>query len=102
MQSLPDLLSAYWIYLAGVVILFSVLSFFSEKFLTYLKKGLIVFGLVFALVAGYELVTGKSIISLPGRVDKSLSKQPENPETGRRYYQSYEERYDGALPKDDK
>lgn len=102
LQSLPDFLSAYWIYLAGVVVLFSVVSFFSEKFLTYLKKGLIIFGVVFALFAGYEMVTGNSIISLPGRMDKKLSESPENPETGRRYYQSYEERYGDNLPKDDK
>ena len=102
LQSLPDFLSAYWIYLAGVVVLFSVLSFFSEKFLTYLKKGLIIFGVVFALVAGYELLSGNSIISLPGRMDKKLSESPKNVETGRRYYKSYEERYEGALPTDDK
>ncbi len=102
LQSLPDFLSTYWIYLAGVVVAFSVLSYFSEKFLTYLKKGMLLFAIVFALVAGYESVTGNNIISLPGRMDKKLSESPKNPETGRRYYQSYEERFDGALPTDDK
>ena len=102
LQSLPDFLSAYWIYLAGVVVLFSALSFYSENFLMHLKKGLIIFGVVFALVAGYELVSGNSIISLPGRMDKKLSESPKNPETGRRYYKSYEERYEGAPPPEDK
>jgi hypothetical protein len=101
LQTLPDFLSTYWIYLVVIVVLGVVLSYFSEKFLGYLKKGLLIFGVIFALIAGYELLTGNSIISLPGRIDKKLSEQPKNPETGRRYYQSYEERYDGALPTDE-
>lgn len=101
LQTLPDFLSTYWIYLVVIVVLGVVLSYFSEKILGYLKKGLLIFGVIFALIAGYELLTGNSIISLPGRIDKKLSEQPKNPETGRRYYQSYEERYDGALPTDE-
>lgn len=102
LHGLPDFLSVYWMYLVWVAALCAVLSYFSEKFLAYLKKGLIVFGILFSLVAGYELVTGSSIISLPGRVDKKLSEDPKNPEKGHRYYQSYEERYGDALPKDEK
>ncbi len=101
LQTLPDFLSMYWIYLGVVAVLCVVLSYFSEKFLGYLKKGLLVFGVVFALIAGYELVTGNSIINLPGSIDKKLSESPKNPETGRRYYKSYDERYDKALPKDE-
>lgn len=102
LQSLPDFLSSYWIYILVVALVCAVLSYFSEKFLGYLKKGLILFGILFVLIAGYELVTGSSIISLPGRVDRKLSEDPKNPETGRRYYQSYEERYDGAMPQNNK
>ena len=100
LQSLPGFLSTYWIYLAVVVVLFFVLSYFSDKFQTYLKKGMIIFGVVFALVAGYELITGNNIVNIPGSVDRKLSEDSKNIEKGRRYYQSYEERYDGALPKD--
>ncbi len=100
LRTLPDFLSTYWIYLAGLAVLCAVLSYFSEKFLSYLKKGLIFFGIVFALVAGYELVTGNSIINLPGSVDRKLSEQPKNVETGRRYYKSYEERFGDSPPKE--
>ena len=100
LQTLPDFFSAYWVYLVGIAALFAVLGYFSEKIREYLKKGLIVFGLIFAVIAGYELVTGNSIISLPGRVDRELSKQPEKVEKGRRYYQSYEERFGEPPPAD--
>lgn len=100
LQTMPGFLENNIVYLAVVVLLCAVLSYRSEKFREYLKKGLILFAVLFALVAGYELVTGNSIVSLPGSVDKKLSEQPKNPETGRRYYKSYEERYDGGLPKD--
>ena len=96
LQSLPDFLSAYWIYLAGVVVLFSALSFYSEKFLTYLKKGLIIFGVVFALVAGYELVSGNKIVNLPGSVNKKLSESPQDTEKGYNYYKK--DRWGDAMP----
>ena len=96
LQSLPDFLSEYWIYLAGTGVLLSVLCFFSEKFLRYLKKGLIIFVVIFALIAGYELVTGNKIVNLPGRLDKKLSERPENPEKGYNYYKK--DRWGDAMP----
>jgi hypothetical protein len=99
LQSLPDFLNSYWMYLAGAVVVCAAVSYLSEKFFSYLKKALILFAVVFALIAGYELITGKSIITLPGRIDKKLAEDPSQVETGRRYYKSYEERYGEKEPK---
>jgi hypothetical protein len=85
-------------YLAGAVVLCGVISYFSEKFFSYLKKGLVLFIVVFVLAAGYELITGKNIFTLPGRLDKKLADDPSQVETGRRYYKSYEERYGEKAP----
>jgi len=101
LQTLPDFLATYWLYLLGAAVLCAVLSYFSEKFLAYLKKGLMLIAIVFALVAGYELVTGNSIFYLPGSVDRKLSEPSKNVETGRRYYKSYEERYGDKPPKEE-
>lgn len=98
LRSLPDFLNSYWMYLAGAVVLCGVMSYFSEKFFSYLKKGLIIFAVVFSLAAGYEFVTGKSIFNLPGRIDKKMGEEPSKTETGRRYYKSYEERYGDKAP----
>jgi len=96
LQSLPDFLSAYWIYLAGVVVLCALLGYFSDKFRANLKKGLIIFGVIFALVAGYELVTGNNIVNLPGSVNKKLSESPKNAEKGYNYYNK--DRWGDAMP----
>jgi len=93
LDSLPDFIATYWMYLLGVAVVLAVISYFSEKFFDYLKKGLILFAIVFGLMLGYEMVTGESIFKLPGNVDRKLSEELKNPETGRRYYKSYEERY---------
>lgn len=93
LNSLPDFISTYWMYLTGLAVVLAVICYFSEKFFDYLKKGILLFVIVFALVAGYELVTGKSIFKLPGSIDRKLSEEVKKPETGRRYYKSYEERY---------
>ena len=93
LDSLPNFIDTYWMYLLGLVVVLTVLSYFSEKFFDYLKKGCILFAICFALVAGYEIVTGKSIFRLPGSIDKKLSEEVKDPETGRRYYKSYKERY---------
>lgn len=98
-QSLPDFVNNYWMYLVGVVVFCGVMSYYSNKFFSYLKKALILFAVVFALIAGYELITGKSIITLPGRIDKKMAEDPSQVETGRRYYKSYEERYGEKEPK---
>ena len=98
LHSLPDFLDSYWIYLTGDVVLCVVISYFSEKFFSYLKKGLILFAVVFTLAAGYELITGKNIFTLPGRLDKKLAEDPAQVESGRRYYKSYEERYGEKAP----
>ena len=97
--SLPDFIAAYWYYLLGVAVICAVCSYKSEKFLGNLKKAIIFLTLALAAVAGYEIVTGKSIFTLPGSVERELSKGPEDPETGRRYYRSYEERF-GEKPPD--
>ena len=101
LQSLPDFLATYWIYLAVAAVLCAVLSYFSDKFRAYLKKGLIIFGVIFALVAGYELVTGNNILKLPGSVNEKLNEAPENPEINRRYYKSHKERFGDAMPGND-
>ena len=98
LDSLPEFLRSYWMYLAGAAVLCAVLSYYSEKFFSYLKKALILFAVLFALVAGYELVSGKNIFTLPGRIDQKLSEDPSQTETGRRYYRSYEERYGEKAP----
>lgn len=98
LDSLPDFLNSYWMYLAGAVVVCGVTSYFSEKFYSYLKKGLIIFAVVFALAAGYELMTGKSIFTFPSRLDRKLAEDPSKTETGRRYYKSYEERYGEKAP----
>lgn len=95
LESLPGFIETYWKYLLGVAILCGILCYRSEKLFEYMKKGLIVFAVVFGLIAGYELVTGDSIFHLPGKVDSELSREVTNPETGRRYYKSYDERYGG-------
>jgi hypothetical protein len=98
LYSLPDFLNSYWMYLAGVVFICCVLSYYSEKFFSYLRKVLIFLAVAFVLVAGYELVTGRSIFTLPSRIDKKLAEDPSEVETGRRYYKSYEERYGEKEP----
>lgn len=85
-------------YLAGIAVLCGVLSYFSKKFLANLKKGLFILCVIFALAAGYELITGKSIINLPGSVNEKLNKAPENPEINRHYYKSNEERFGDSMP----
>lgn len=99
LQSLPDLVQSYWMYLAAAVAVCAGLSYLSEKFFAYLKKGVILAATLFALAAGYELITGKNIFTLPGRVDRKLDQGPAQVETGRRYYKSYEERFGEKAPK---
>ena len=98
LDSVPEFLRSYWMYLAGAALLCAVMSYYSEKFFSYLQKALILFAVLFALVAGYELVSGKNIFTLPGRIDKKLSEDPAQTETGRRYYKDYEERYGEKEP----
>lgn len=98
LQSLPGFLQNYWMYLAAVAVGGIVLCYFSEKLRGYLIKGLLVFAVLFGLAAGYELVTGRSLFSLPGRIDNKLSEGPAQVESGRRYYKSYEERFGEKPP----
>ncbi|GAB4334977.1 MAG: hypothetical protein Kow0089_04460 [Desulfobulbaceae bacterium] len=100
LKTLPDFLVGYWMYAAGAVVSLALLAWFSEKMREHIKKALLLFLLLFALGAGYELVTGKSLVSLPTRMDRKLSEQPKNIETGRRYYKSYEERFGEPPPRD--
>jgi len=97
--SLPDFFAAYWYYLLGAAVVCAVLSYLSSRFFGVLKKGLVLFAVLFALAAGYELVTGKSIFTLPGRVEKEFIKDTTNTEVEHRYYKSYEDRY-GEKPPD--
>lgn len=99
LDSLPEFLRRYWMYLVGAAFLCAVMSYYSEKFFSYLKKGLILSAVLFTLAAGYELVSGRSIFTLPGRIDKKLSEEPSATETGHRYYQSYEERLGEKEPR---
>ena len=96
--SLSDFLNSYWMYLVGGAAACGIMSYFSEKFYRYLKKALILFAVLFALAAGYEVVSGRNIFSLPGRVDQKLDEESSRTETGRRYYKSYEERYGEKPP----
>ncbi|MHB8809391.1 MAG: hypothetical protein ACYC9M_05185 [Desulfobulbaceae bacterium] len=98
LESLPEFLRSYWMYLVGAAVVFATMSYYSEKFFDYLKKGLILLAVLFALLAGYELISGKSIFTLPGRIDEKLSEDPSQTETGRRYYRSYEERFGEKAP----
>ena len=77
LYSLPDFLAEYGIYLAGVAVLCGVASYFSETFFDNLKKGLIIFAVVFCVAAAYELITGNNIFSLPGTVENTLSELPD-------------------------
>ena len=101
LETIPDFLQTYGLYLGGIAVLCAVMSYYSEKFFGNMKKGLLVFAVIFALIAGYELFTGNDIFSLPGRVDKKLSEQPTDAETGRRYYKSHKERFGDAMPDND-
>ena len=96
--SLPDFISTYWYFLLGAAVICGVLSYRSKKICSNLKKTLIVVAVVFLAVAGYELITGNSIVDLPGSVDKKLSEGPADPEKGHRYYKGYEERYGEKPP----
>ncbi|MDD3619686.1 MAG: hypothetical protein RBR09_06965 [Desulfobulbaceae bacterium] len=97
LQTLPGFLAAHWLYLAGGVALCGVLCYFSEKFAEGLKKAAVLVAVLFILGAGYELITGRDLFSLPGTIDRQLSQEQDKTETGRRYYRSFEERY-GAPP----
>lgn len=100
LQSLPGFVSTYWMYLAGVAAACAVLAFISEKFRGMITKAVIAGVVVLGIIAGYEYFTGTSLVNLPGKVNREMSKAPENPETGRRYYQSYEERFGDKPPAD--
>ena len=97
LDSLPDFLSTYRYYLAGIVILCGVASYFSSTFFKNLKKGLVVFAVIFVVIAGYELISGNDIFSLPGRVDKKLSEHPKDVESGYNYYKK--DRWGESMPK---
>lgn len=99
LQTLPEFLGLYWLYLLGAAAACAVLSYFSGKFFSWLKKGMVLFAIIFVLAAGYELITGKSLFSLPSGIERKLSEEPGKVETGRRYYRSFEERY-GTPPQD--
>ena len=86
LDSLPDFLAEYGIYLAGVAVLCGVGCYFSENLFKNFKKGLIIFAVIFGVVAVYELISGKNIFTLPGRVDSSLSKQPQEGKGASNYY----------------
>lgn len=96
LDSLPDFLATYKWYLAGLALVCAVASYFSSTFFKNLKKGLVVFAVIFAGIAGYELMTGKDIFSLPGRVDKKLSERPGQIEKGHNYYKK--DRWGDSMP----
>jgi hypothetical protein len=98
-HTLPGFIFTYWYYLLGAAVVCAVLCYFSETFFGALKKAVVVLVVVFIIIAGYELLTGNSIFNLPGSVEREFSTKPEHPETGHRYYKSYEERY-GEKPPD--
>lgn len=100
LYSLPGFISTYWMYIAGVAVICGILAYISDKFRGLLKKVVIVGVIVMALIAGYEYFTGDSLMNLPGSVEREMSKSPEHPETGRRYYKSYEERFGEKPPAD--
>lgn len=97
LNSLPDFLAEYGIYLAGLAVLCAVACYFSSTFFDNLKKGLIIFAVIFGLAAGYELVTGNDIFSLPGRVDKKLSESPKKGKSAGNYYKK--DRWGEDMPK---
>lgn len=99
LDSMPDFLSSYRYYLVGLAVVFGIASYFSSTFFKNLKKGLVIFAAIFAVIAGYELITGKDIFSLPGRVDKKLSEHPKDVESGYNYYKK--DRWGEAMPKND-
>lgn len=96
--TLPAFVAGYWPYLLGIAVFLAVLSYYSKRFYSVLKKVILIFVALFAVAAGYELLTGSSIISLPGKVERELNKTPTDHETGHRYYKSYEERYGEKTP----
>ena len=98
LRSLPDFVNAYWMYLAGGAVFCAILSYFSKKFFSYLQKALILCAVLFAVATGYELLTGKSLLTLPGSIERRLDADPSQVETGHRYYKSYEERYGDKAP----
>ena len=86
LDSLPGFIEAYGLYLAGVIVAFAVAAYFSETFFKNLKKGLVIFAVIFVIIAGYELITGNDIFTLPGDVDKELSKRPSESDGAANYY----------------
>lgn len=100
LYSLPDFLATYGIYLAGVAVLCAVASYFSETFFKNLKKGLIIFAVVFGVAAAYELITGNTIFSLPGTAKNTLSEIPDKDATrASNYYGT--KRLDKAIKESD-
>ena len=100
LQTLPEFLASFWPYLLGAAAACAVLSYFSGKFFSYLKKGMVLIAVLFVLAAGYELIAGKNLFSLPSSIERKLSAEPGKVETGRRYYRSFEERYGTPPPQD--
>ena len=86
LDSLPGFIDAYGIYLAGVAVILGVASYFSETFFKNMKKGLVIFVVIFGIIAGYELITGNDIFTLPGDVDESLSERPTESKGASNYY----------------
>ena len=98
--SLPGFLNTYWPYLLGVVAIICLLCFLSERLRNFIKKIAVIAAVIFVLAAGYELITGNNLFTLPGSIERELTSSPQHPESGHRYYESYEKRY-GEKPPDE-
>lgn len=85
-DSIPGFLEAYGLYLVGVAVICAVVSYFSKTFFKNLKKGLVIFAVIFCLAAAYEFITGNNIFTLPGDVDESLSQRPTKSDGAANYY----------------
>ena len=91
---LTDFIADFWYSIVAVAVLCSIACYFSPTFYGYLKKGLLFLLAVLVISSGYELVTSRSILTIPGRIDTKLSEKPTKLEPSHHYYREEQ------LPKD--
>jgi len=92
---LTDFVVAYWYYILAVAVLCGITCIYSPTFYRNFKKGMLLLLVVLVLALGYEFLTGRSILTIPSRIDKKLSEKPTRLEPSHRYYPDLDQ-----IPKD--
>ncbi|MEN8190662.1 MAG: hypothetical protein ABFS19_12520 [Thermodesulfobacteriota bacterium] len=100
MNSLTGLqMSGIGIFLAVLAVLY----FTSEKLRKHVKKATFSIVVIIVVSVGYYLITGKTVLEIPGQINRTLSKRPGSSEsTNPSYYQSVEKRYGFDPAKEEK